>query len=127
MKDTTVVLLDKYDGDIPKTIPEILKLKGVGSKMAYGIANMAWSNTFGIGVDVHLHRIANRLGWVNTTNADDTREALESFLPKEKWQEVNVMIGGFGQTICKSSPNCQECSVSHLCPASLVKKESPVV
>lgn len=73
IKETTQVLISKYNNDIPKTIEEIIKLKGVGPKMAFLTANMAWKSNFGIGVDVHVHRITNRLGWVETKTPEQTR------------------------------------------------------
>lgn len=73
IKDTTKVLVAKYDGDIPRKVEDIKKLKGIGDKMAYGIANHAWEDNFGICVDVHLHRIVNRLGWVKTSCPEESR------------------------------------------------------
>lgn len=124
IKETTNTLLEKYNGDIPETVEEMIKLKGVGPKMAYLTANHAWKQTFGIGVDVHVHRISNRLGWVDTKNPEKTREALESWLPKDKWTHVNKMLVGFGQTICKNSPKCSQCDINHLCPSSQLNKTS---
>lgn len=73
LKDTTKILVENYDGDIPRKVEDIKKLKGIGDKMAYGIANIAWDENTGICVDVHLHRIVNRLGWVKTTNPEESR------------------------------------------------------
>jgi endonuclease-3 len=72
----------------------------------------------GIPVDVHVHRISNRLGWVDTTTpAEKTQEALEAWIPKEYWEEVNVLLVGFGQQICEArKPKCKECRVSSMCP-----------
>lgn len=71
------------------------------------------------GVDTHVHRISNRLGWVKKTtkNPEGTRKELEAWLPKELWEEVNHLLVGFGQTICKPvNPQCSTCSNLSLCP-----------
>lgn len=63
---TTRTLVDSYGGDIPPTVEELVKLKGVGPKMAHITMNVAWGKAMGVGVDVHVHRICNRLGWMKT-------------------------------------------------------------
>ena len=118
IKKTTQILLDEYDGDIPDTIEKLVKLPGVGPKMGYLILKVAWNKVDGIGVDVHVHRISNRLQWVNTKTPEETRVALESWLPRELWHEINLLLVGFGQTICGSSPKCEQCKLHSICPAS---------
>lgn len=67
-------------------------------------------------MDTHVHRISNRLGWVKTKTPEQTRLALEDWLPKDKWQEVNHMLVGYGQTLCKPiKPMCEQCPVRDLC------------
>lgn len=121
LKEAAQYLLDNYDGDIPQTVEELCKIKGVGPKMAYLTANVAWKRNFGIGVDVHVHRISNRLGWVDTKTPEQTRTRLEEWLPESKWMEINPMLVGFGQTICKNSPRCAECDVAKLCPSANIQ------
>jgi len=65
LKQTAEILSQRYDGDIPANVTEMCKLPGVGPKMAYLCMQTAWGRSVGIGVDVHVHRISNRLGWVN--------------------------------------------------------------
>lgn len=75
----------------------------------------------GIGVDVHVHRICNRLEWVHTKTPEATRKALETWLPKEHWgvQGINWLLVGFGQTICRArNPLCHQCAVNDRCPAA---------
>lgn len=70
-----------------------------------------------LGVDTHVHRISNRLGWVTTKTPEETRKALENFLPQELWSEVNHLLVGFGQQICKPvKPQCPTCLNYTLCP-----------
>ena len=81
------------------------------------------SRTLGIGVDTHVHRIANRLGWVKTKDPESTRIALQDWLPKEYWADVNLLLVGFGQTHCLPiNPYCSTCPVSTSCPKINVKK-----
>ncbi|CBK19880.2 uncharacterized protein [Blastocystis hominis] len=118
IKKTTDILLEKYDGDIPDTIEELVKLPGVGPKMGYLALKVAWNKIDGIGVDVHVHRISNRLEWVHTNTPEQTRVALEAWLPKQYWFEINLLLVGFGQQICKGSPKCSECKLRNMCPSS---------
>lgn len=116
---TTKILSEKYNKDIPNSLEELCQLPGVGPKMAYLAMSIAWKKTVGIGVDTHVHRIANRLQWVKkqTSTPEETRIQLEKWLPKEYWKDLNLLLVGFGQTICLPvKPNCSQCSNRQLCP-----------
>lgn len=81
-----------------------------------------------VGVDTHVHRISNRIGWVKkpTPTPEDTRKALQFWLPFELWSEVNHLMVGFGQTICTPiSPICNECLNRDICPSSGKGRKSP--
>lgn len=84
IKKTSQILKDKYNSDIPDNIDELCKLPGVGPKMAYLAMSCAWKKTVGIGVDTHVHRISNRLGWTKkeTKNPEQTRKELEEWMPE---------------------------------------------
>lgn len=95
--------------------------------MAYIAMNSAWgkgkegtgSAAEGIGVDTHVHRISNRLGWCSTADKgpEATRLALESWMPKEHWAEINLLLVGFGQEICQPvKPKCEGCLNRGICP-----------
>jgi len=86
---TARILHAHYDDDIPRTIPLLCSLPGVGPKMAYLAMQCAWHDNVGIGVDVHVHRIANRLGWVKSVEAEETREQMEEWLPQHLWPVIN--------------------------------------
>lgn len=123
LQQTARILLDEYDGDIPPTVEKLMALPGVGPKMAYLAMQCAWRSNVGIGVDTHVHRISNRLGWSQTAKPEDTRVALEGWLPREHWSEINHMLVGFGQTLCKPiGPLCSECPVKDLCPKIGIRK-----
>ncbi|KAG2184443.1 hypothetical protein INT43_000352 [Umbelopsis isabellina] len=124
IKATAIVLKEKFDGDIPDTIEGLISLPGVGPKMGYLAMQIAWNKNAGIGVDVHVHRISNRLGWVNTATKtpEDTRKDLEAWLPKENWKEINYLLVGFGQTTClPRGPKCNICPVNDVCPSAVIK------
>lgn len=104
----------------------LLELPGVGPKMAFLALQTAWGKNEGIAVDVHVHRISNRLKWVNTLKdskgPEATRAALQDWMPVELWPEVNHMLVGFGQTVCRPvKPLCNQCTLGQTCPASLLK------
>ncbi|KAJ6621568.1 Endonuclease III-like protein 1 [Pseudolycoriella hygida] len=118
------ILIDQYDSDIPNTLEGLMKLPGVGPKMAHICMNSAWNIVTGIGVDVHVHRISNRLKWVPkaTKEPEKTRLELEKWLPFEYWTDVNNQLVGFGQTICTpTNPKCSQC-LNTECPSRNVKK-----
>lgn len=119
LKNTSEILLKNYNGDIPSNIQELCNLPGVGPKMAHICMQVAWNEVTGIGVDTHVHRISNRLQWVPkpTKTPEKTRIALESWLPKDIWVEINYLLVGFGQEIClPQRPKCSECLNISTCP-----------
>ena len=129
IKATAEILRDKYDGDIPDTVEGLTSLPGVGPKMAYLCMSSAWGKTVGIGVDVHVHRITNLWGWHRTKTPEETRAALEAWLPRDKWHEINHLLVGFGQTICLPvGRDCGACALSEkgLCPSAVVGKAKKV-
>ncbi|KAG5964312.1 hypothetical protein E4U57_005386 [Claviceps arundinis] len=125
IKQTALLLRDKWHGDIPDTIPGLTSLPGVGPKMAYLCLSAAWDRTEGIGVDVHVHRITNLWGWHKTKTPEETRLALQSWLPRDKWREINWLLVGFGQTVCLPvGRHCGDCTLGlqGLCKAADRKK-----
>ncbi|XP_021106975.1 endonuclease III-like protein 1 isoform X8 [Heterocephalus glaber] len=120
IKQTSAILQQRYDGDIPASLAELVALPGVGPKMAHLAMAVAWGTVSGI-VDTHVHRIANRLRWTRrmTKSPEETRAALEEWLPRELWHEINGLLVGFGQQICLPiHPRCQACLNQALCPAA---------
>ncbi|XP_031623931.1 endonuclease III-like protein 1 isoform X2 [Contarinia nasturtii] len=125
IQKTSQVLIDKFGSDIPNSLEGLVSLPGIGPKCAHICMRVAWNIVTGIGVDTHVHRIANRLKWVpkETKEPEQTRIALEKWLPYEDWTDVNELLVGFGQSICTpTNPRCSECLNASICPASSVKK-----
>ncbi|XP_005391523.1 PREDICTED: endonuclease III-like protein 1 isoform X2 [Chinchilla lanigera] len=121
IKQTSAILQQRYNGDIPASLAELVALPGVGPKMAYLAMAVAWGTVSGIAVDTHVHRIANRLRWTKkmTKSPEETRVALEEWLPRELWSEINGLLVGFGQQICLPiHPRCQTCLNQALCPSA---------
>ncbi|VVU95463.1 HhH-GPD superfamily base excision DNA repair protein [seawater metagenome] len=124
IKNTTKIILDEYDSDIPKTLEELIKLPGVGYKMAILAMNIAWKINCGISVDTHVHKVSNRLGWIKTNKAEKTRKELEDWIPKEYWASINPLLVGFGQQVClPRNPKCSSCPVNKYCAYNLNNKK----
>ena len=110
------ILLSRHGGNVPDTIEELLLLPGVGRKTANLTVTLGFGQP-GICVDTHVHRIANRLGWVATKAPDDTEAALRRSLPKRWWIPINETLVRHGQQVCKPiSPLCSACPVVRACP-----------
>jgi len=115
LKDMAKVLIIDYDGKVPDTINELVKLPGVGRKTANLIVTSAFHKQ-GICVDTHVHRIMNRWGYVKTKTPNDTEIALRKKLPKRYWAVINFLLVKFGKTICKPiNPRCNECRLNKIC------------
>jgi len=108
-------LLDRHDGKVPDTMEDLLALKGVGRKTANLVLTIGFGKP-GICVDTHVHRISNRLGWVETRSPDETEQALRAVLPRRHWIEINEILVRHGQQVCKPlSPVCSVCPVQTDC------------
>ncbi|KAJ5924977.1 hypothetical protein N7454_007616 [Penicillium verhagenii] len=121
IKAAALILRDQHNGDIPSTPEGLMALPGVGPKMAYLCMSAAWGKHLGIGVDVHVHRITNLWGWHQTKNPEETRMALQSWLPRDKWHEINKLLVGLGQTVCL--PVKRRCGECYLAGTKLCKSE----
>ena len=108
-------LIDDNDGKVPNSLDQLLRLKGVGRKTA-NLTLVLGHNKPGVCVDIHVHRIVNRWGYVQTKSPNETEKALRCKLPKRYWMEINNLLVSFGQNICKpQSPFCSNCVVLEYC------------
>lgn len=109
------LLVENYDSKVPDEIEELIKFKGVGRKTA----NLVLSEGFNkpaICVDVHVHRIFNRLGYVKTKTPEETEFALRKKLPKKFWIDINSLLVTHGQNVCKpTKPLCNICPIEKYC------------
>ena len=110
------MLLDDFDGEVPRTREELMQLPGVGRK----VANLVLAVCFdvpAICVDTHVHRISNRLGWLTSATPEETEQKLEKLVPLKYWGELNRVIVSHGQQVCQPvSPWCTRCVVADCCP-----------
>lgn len=108
-------LLDRYNGQVPDDIDELLTLKGVGRKTANLVLTEGFGK-LGVCVDTHVHRISNRLGYVKTATPEETEFALRQKLPTKYWIDYNAQLVTWGQNVCKPiSPLCSSCPVNSVC------------
>lgn len=116
VKEVSKELIERFDGQVPSTLKELLSIKGVGRKTA----NLVLGEAFlipALCVDTHVHRVANRLGWVTTTNPLKTEYELKRLVPKDYWISLNRYLVTWGQNICVPiSPKCSQCILTTLCP-----------
>lgn len=108
-------LVENYNCEVPCDIEELCKFKGVGRKTANLVLAKGF-NKPAICVDVHVHRIFNRLGYVKTKTPEETEFALREKLPQKYWININTLIVTHGQNICKpQKPNCKDCPIKNYC------------
>ena len=109
------ILVEKYQGNVPCDIDELCKFRGVGRKTANLVLSRGF-NTPAICVDVHVHRIFNRLGYIKTKDPEETEFALRKKLPVKYWIPINTLLVTHGQNVCKPiKPMCEICPIGKYC------------
>ncbi len=109
------ILVDKHGGQVPDDLDALLSLPGVGRKTANCVLIYAFSKA-ALCVDIHCHRITNRLGWVKTKTPDATEKALEKVMPQDLWAGSNRLFLQHGRAICLPTiPICSRCPVRQWC------------
>jgi endonuclease-3 len=117
VKATCRMLVDRFGGRVPMTMDELLTLPGVGRKTANLVLILAFKSSKNICVDTHVHRIANRLGWVRTKTPDETEQALYKATADRWWPYINLYLVTWGQNVCRPVyPRCGVCAIRPLCP-----------
>ena len=115
VKELSRLIITKYNRVVPDTFDELISLPGVGRKTANCILAYTFKKP-AIAVDIHVHRISNRLGWVKTRTPEETEEALKKIIPKNQWRDVNKLFVGHGQRICLPiNPKCPLCPINNYC------------
>jgi endonuclease III len=121
--ETCRQLVSRYRGRVPASMSELLTLPGVGRKTANLVLILAHRSAENICVDTHVHRIANRLGWVRTRTPEETEHALYAVVPRRWWPLVNLYLVTWGQNVCRPVyPRCGSCAIVDLCPRIGVTK-----
>ncbi len=117
VKATCGILLERYAGRVPGTMEELLTLPGVGRKTANLVLILGFRSLRNICVDIHVHRISNRLGWVRTNAPEQTEQALYERVAARWWPYINLYLVTWGQNVCRPThPRCGECDVRERCP-----------
>ena len=109
------ILVEKYDSKVPNSIEELCKFNGVGRKTA-NLTIAKGFNEPAICVDVHVHRIFNRMGYLKTKTPDETEMVLREKLPKKYWIDINTLLVTHGRNVCKPiKPSCNKCPIEGIC------------
>lgn len=109
------ILVEKYGGEVPSQKELLMELPGVGTKTANLTLNLGF-NIEAICVDIHVHRISNRMGWIATKSPEESEIALEKIMPRHFWIPLNELLVTYGQQICRPvSPLCSKCGVYNYC------------
>jgi endonuclease III len=117
IRSTCRLLVDHFGGDVPRTMEELLLLPGVGRKTANLVLILAYGSRTNICVDTHVHRLANRLGWVVTRSPEETEQALYESTAARWWPLLNLYLVTWGQNVCRPvNPRCDACPLYDLCP-----------
>ncbi|MCX7653351.1 MAG: endonuclease III [Fervidobacterium sp.] len=109
------ILLQKYKGKVPDSFEELIKLPGVGRKTANIVLYVSFDKE-ALAVDTHVHRISNRIGWVETKTPEQTEDELKKILAPSLWGPINGSMVEFGKKVCKPvSPKCEKCFLTDCC------------
>jgi len=110
-------LVARFGGRVPGTLEELVTLPGVGRKTANLVLILAFRSRQNICVDIHVHRISNRLGWVQTRDPEATEQALYAATDRRWWPVINQYLVTWGQNICRPvHPRCGDCAIAQHCP-----------
>jgi endonuclease-3 len=117
VKEACRQIVERFGGRVPRTMDELLTLPGVGRKTANLVLILSHGSKDNICVVTHVHRIANRLGWVRTRTPEQTEHALYRAVARRWWPAVNLYLVTWGQNVCRPVyPLCQACVLSGMCP-----------
>ena len=122
LKHVSRELINKFGGKVPKTYEELISIKGIGPKTANIVLAFAYEQLV-LPIDVHCHRIPNRLGWIKTKTPEETEKELGKILPKKYWKDFNSSFVQFGRDLCNPiSPKCSICPVRKYCKRVGIRK-----
>ncbi len=115
IKEVSQIIKNKFDSVVPDDFEDLISLPGVGAKTANCVLVYAFKIP-AIPVDTHVHRIPNRLGWIETKKPEETETELKKIIPKDQWIRINRLFVRFGQEIClPNRPKCDLCPINSIC------------
>jgi len=121
IKNLAKVLIDRFNGELPKSMEELVSLPGVGRKTANIVLWNAFGINEGIAVDTHVKRISKLLGLTENTDPEKIEQDLMEITPHELWGKLSHLLIMLGREICKAkAPNHKECPLNDLCPSSRI-------
>ena len=119
------MLQSRFGGRVPGTLEELVTLPGVGRKTANLVMILAFKSGDNICVDTHVHRISNRMGWVRTSQPEETEQALYDATDRRWWPLINLYLVTWGQNVCRPiGPRCGACAIAAECPRIGVRGKS---
>jgi endonuclease III len=126
VKGIADAIVNRFNGQVPDTLDELVTLPGVGRKTANLVMILAFRSRENICVDTHVHRIANRLGWVRTREPQETEQALYRAIEQRWWPYINLYLVTWGQNVCRPIvPQCDVCVLLPDCPRVGVRERRP--
>ncbi|SDN32271.1 DNA-(apurinic or apyrimidinic site) lyase /endonuclease III [Desulfonauticus submarinus] len=118
--NTAKILIEKYNGQVPKTMEELVSLPGVARKTANIVLGNAFGIQEGIAVDTHVKRLAFRIGLTKNTTPNKVEQDLMKIFPKKEWSNVNHLLVYLGREVCKArKPNCEKCPLNDICEKNI--------
>lgn len=119
VKAAAKLILEKFNGQVPKTMAELITLPGVARKTANIVLGNAYNVIEGIAVDTHVYRLSHRFGFSDNKNPDNVEKDLMNVIPRDKWFTLTYLLIEHGRAICKAPlPRCNECFLNKLCPSA---------
>lgn len=121
LKECTKLLVEKFDGKIPKTMEELTELPGIARKTANIILYNAYGITAGIAVDTHVMRLSQKIGLTQQKYQDKIEKDLMQITPKDKWMPLTDLLIFHGRQVCNAKkPRCEICVLNEICPSALI-------
>jgi len=118
------ILVEKYDGKVPDTMEELVKLPGVGRKTANTILINGFNKILGIPIDTHCIRLSFRLGWTASKKPEEIEQDLMKIIPKEDWKKIAYLLKAHGRAVCQAPVTyCSKCFLDKLCPKNRITKK----
>jgi endonuclease-3 len=115
VRDAARMIVAKFGGRVPSTLDELITHPGVGRKTANLVMILAFKSDENICVDIHVHRIANRLGWVRTRTPEETEQELYKTIDRQWWPVINLYLVTWGQNMPAVYPRCGDCAIVTAC------------
>lgn len=119
LKDSSKALVDRFSGEVPQSMDDLMSLSGISRKTANVVLSVCFGINEGIVVDTHIMRVTQRLGISSQKAAEKIEQDLMRLLPRGKWCEYARLVGAHGRRTCRArKPMCCDCAVKHLCPSA---------